>query len=249
MTRVASVADTEVVLLCGGKGTRLGPLTAATPKPLLPVDETPFLVLRLQQLQREGVRRIILAVHYLAEQFHAAARALRNSGVDVQVVEEPEPLGTGGALRHAAQHVRSPLLIAMNGDSWVPQPLQPVMSAHERCARDVTMVVVRTEHVAGSAHQKDVVTIGAHDDIRGFTRWREGDAAGWVNAGIYVWRTAALRAWPTGTYGFEQRLPALVPPGRAGVFYSEAPLLDIGTPACYAQAHEYFTAADPLTRT
>src|SRR3989338_2449986 len=176
---MARLSEGDVVLLCGGKGSRLGALPSATPKPLLPVGEAPFLLHRLQELRREGCGRILLSVQYLAEQFRAFVRAHAAVLPDVEVVEEPSPLGTGGALRFAAGQVCSPLFIGMTGDA-------------------------------------------------------SGDQ--WINAGMYLLGRDQVRDWREGAYDFEREVMSLIPAHQAIVFRSEATLLDIGTPDCYARA-------------
>lgn len=227
---------TDVVILCGGRGTRLGALSAGRPKPLLPVGGRPFLLHILQHLQGEGFARVILAAHYLAEQFEAFARAHRDLGLELELLVEPEPLGTGGALRHAASAVRSPVFVALNGDSWGFGPVAPLLLEHGRGDRRLTMVVVRAGRLEGGARSKGLVSLGARGEILGFETG-DGAAEQWVNAGCYVLDRAAVRAWPAGSYDLEQRLLSLVPPGTGFAWRSEGSLLDIGTPDCYAKAN------------
>lgn len=237
MTAVPTPATVEVVVLCGGRGTRLGVLTASTPKPLLPVAGVPFLLHRLLALRQEGVACVFLAVHYLAEQFHAFAERYARELPGLSVIEERTPLGTGGALRHAARHVRSPVFIVLNGDSWCPQALAPVVAEHGRRGSRFTMVVVEAARVQGGARAKGLVSLSAHGELLGFVT---GDALGrrWVNAGVYVCDRDFVREWPDGSYDLEQRLMALVPQGTGYAFNSAESLLDIGTPACLQQAGE-----------
>ena len=234
---VSSPATTDVVVLCGGRGTRLGPLTTHTPKPLLSVNGEPFLLRRLRALRAEGFQRILLAVHYLAPQFHAFARACVGEFPNLAVVEEPIPLGTGGALRHVIRHVQSPVCVVLNGDSWGTQAVTPVLEAHARRGARFTMVVVRAEQVEGNVRRKGMVMLGAEGAIQGFAT---GDANGpqWVNAGVYVLDRALIQGWPEGSYDLEQQFLSLVPRGSGWAFLSDEPLLDIGTPDCYELANQ-----------
>ena len=231
----AALKDVEVVLLCGGRGTRLGALTTDIPKPLLPVGSAPFLLHRLLELKREGCSRILLSVHYLAGQFRRFTAEHAAVLPNVDVVEEPSALGTGGALRFAARQVRSPLFIGMNGDSWFTQPLEPILAEHQRTPRAATLVGIRADRVEGNTRAKGLLSIGPGGDLRGFLT---GDASGeqWINGGMYVLTTAQVRGWRDGAYDFEREVMSLIPAGAAVVFRSEATLLDIGTPDCYARA-------------
>lgn len=229
---------TDVVILCGGRGTRLGSLTVNTPKPLLPIRGEPFLLRRLRALRAEGFARVMLAVHYLAPQFHAFVRAHAAEFPEMTVVEEPVPLGTGGALRHAVRSVRSSVFVALNGDSWGVNALAPVLEAHAARGGRFTMVVVRAEQVEGNARHKGRITLGPNGEVQGFAT---GDASGpqWVNAGIYALDRELAQGWPEGSYNLEQQFLALVPRGSGWAFASEEPLLDIGTPDCYDLANQH----------
>lgn len=232
--------DLDVLVLCGGRGTRLGALTADTPKPLLPVEGRPFLWWFLRHWQAEGCRRFVLAAHYRQEQVAAFLQTYRREFPNARLVAEPEPLGTGGALRHAADHAQALTLLVLNGDSWVSQPLQPVLDDHVRRRRQFTAVAVKTSQVARTAARKGVWQVGPDGRVEQFAT---ADAAsdGWVNAGVYVVDRDLVRAWPRGAYSMEQQFPALLAGRRAGVFRSEGRLLDIGTPECYTGAAEWLT--------
>jgi len=227
----------DVVVLCGGRGSRLGPLTARVPKPLLPVGEHPFLLHQLMRLQREGFRRFLLAAGYLPEQFEAFARTWRDVAPGMEVVIEPEPLGTGGGLRLAAERVRSERFVALNGDSVIDELVAPVLAAHCEASRAMTLVGVRAARIAGDAAHKAICRLGAEDALLGFETV-ERAAEGWINGGVYIIERAMALSWPAGAYSMESEMMRLVAGRRVGVWRSQGQLLDIGTPDCYAQAAE-----------
>lgn len=231
----------EAVILCGGRGMRLGALSANTPKPLLPVGGAPFLHHLLTAMRHEGVTRVVLSAHYLAEQFEAFVRHAEVTLPELELVIEPTPLGTGGGLRYAVDHVRSSTFVARNGDSWCPQLLAPVLEEHRRLRRRFTAVVVPASQVTGGALNKGTWEIGPDGAIRGFTTAAHA-AAGWVNAGLYVIERALASRWPAGAYSLEAQLPVLLQGEAAGVFCADQPLLDIGTPACYDLAPSLMSA-------
>lgn len=225
----------DVVVLCGGRGSRLGALTAMTPKSLLPIAGQPFLLHLLLRLKEEGFSRVWLAVCYLAEQFQDFLSTYHEWLPDVHLLVEPGPLGTGGAIRAVADVVPSSPVVILNGDSWLPQPLQPILEEHQRQERAYTVVGVHASQVEGGAVRKGVWRHTAGEDS-----WElvtpERATEGWVNAGIYVFDRAMVRTWPRGSYSLEERLASLVVGWRGGLFHSTARLLDIGTPACYEYA-------------
>lgn len=230
-------ASMDVVILCGGKGTRLGPLTRRTPKPLLPVAGEPFLVHLLSRLKEEGFQRFILAAHYLSDQFEEFAKDHRGQFPGLRLVVEPKPLGTGGALRHAADAVESDHFVVLNGDSCVRQLLEPVLNDHTRFAREFTVVAVRADRLEGDHSKKGVWQVGPAGEVLGFETM-ESATAGWVNAGCYVLDRSMVAAWPVGTYSLEENLLGLLKGRRAGIYCSNGKLLDIGTPQTYGSAGE-----------
>ncbi len=241
-----SPAATDVVILCGGRGTRLGHLTSSTPKPLLAVGGRPFLLRLMLRLKEEGFVRFILAAHYLADQFQEFLLECRSQLAGVKLVVEPEPLGTGGALRHAVDHVKSQTFLALNGDSWVSQPLFPVLASHGQAGRLFTVVAVGARRVEGGANHKGVWRLGPQGEVVGFET-QDSIHRGWVNAGIYLLDRAMVSAWPLGRYSLEDNLTDLLKGRRTGVFCSPGRLLDIGTPEVYARAGNLLDSFEGLT--
>jgi dTDP-glucose pyrophosphorylase/DNA-binding MarR family transcriptional regulator len=238
-------AATDVVILCGGRGTRLGHLTQSIPKPLLPIGGKPFLLRLMLHLREEGFGRFILAAHYLADQFQDFLLKYRSELPEVKLVIEPEPLGTGGALRHATDHVKSHTFVAINGDSWVTQPLAPVLLAHGQAGRIFTVVAVGARQVEGGANQKGVWRLGPEGQVAGFAT-QGSTHRGWVNAGVYLLDRTMVSAWPVGRYGLEDNLTTLLKGRRAGVFCSSGRLVDIGTPEVYHRSVKLLDSFGPV---
>lgn len=228
--------NTDVVLLCGGRGSRLGPLTESIPKPLLTVGQKPFLFYLLLRLRRQGFHRFILATHYLSEKFKDFLTIYDEFTPATIVISEKEPLGTGGALRHAATWVRSPCFVTLNGDSFIPQSLLPVLSSHVRLRTSFTMIAARSENVVGGAENKGFLEIGDGGQIIGLSPRAKSQR--WVNAGVYILDRDMVLSWPEGRYELETNLMALLGQRKRQVFFSENRLLDIGTPECYAEANQ-----------
>ncbi len=237
-SRIHHPADLEAVILCGGRGTRLGLLTSRTPKPLLPVGGVPFVLHLLLRLKQEGIQRFLLAAHYLAENFDPFIRRYGAQLGQVRRIVEPEPLGTGGAIRYAAQTVRSSPFLVLNGDSWVGQPIAPVLEEHFKEGRDFTGVAVRADRVEGRPKGKGVWRVGAEGRVLGLVT-EDAPSLGWVNAGIYLLNRDRVLSWPAGPYSFEKNEGSLLRGWKAGLFRSEERLVDIGTPECYRAAERW----------
>ncbi|MGB6131177.1 MAG: sugar phosphate nucleotidyltransferase [Acidobacteriaceae bacterium] len=131
----------RLALLAGGLATRLRPLTAATPKSLIPVAGEPFLAHQLRHLAAEGLREIVLCCGHLADQIEAFAGDGSRFGLSIVYSRDGDrPLGTGGALRAALPLLGSHFLV-MYGDSWLTEPIRPIWQAFLRSGRPALMTV------------------------------------------------------------------------------------------------------------
>ncbi len=146
----------QAAILCGGLGTRLGALTAAMPKPLLPVGERPFLDILLEALGQAGVRRMLLLAGFMAERiadYGAATPVKPRFGLSIEVATEPYPAGTGGALWHARDGLDEAFYL-LNGDSWFDIPVQ---SLGERLLGDSSAIgVVALREIADASRYGSV---------------------------------------------------------------------------------------------
>lgn len=219
----------QAVILVGGRGTRLGALTDATPKPLLAVADRPFLGYVVDALVRQGFDDVLLLAGYQAGAVLEFARLGSRPGVSVRCVVEDEPLGTGGALRHAQAHLAEQFVL-LNGDTLFDINLNdlavpPLGAALARLA---------LRRVPDTARYGRVVLEG--DTVRAMQE-KGVTGEGLINGGIYFLAKAGIAMLPPGVSSLEKDLfPRLIADGRmegreyAGFF------LDIGIPADYAAA-------------
>jgi NDP-sugar pyrophosphorylase family protein len=225
----------KAVVLVGGEGTRLRPLTETVPKPLLPLVDRPILDHVLDHLVAHGVREVIMSSPYLEDTFHPFIEA-RGGDPAITWVTEREPLGTGGAIVSALDHLGDEPFFALNGDILTDLDLTSMLASHrERGA----MATIALHHVEDARAFGLVVT----DPDGRVTEFREkppDPISGDINAGTYVLEPSALRAWPAGTYLWIEGevFPALIRDGAA-VYGSAtgAYWLDLGTPEQYLRAH------------
>ena len=231
------MAADEAIVLAGGFGTRLRGIVDDVPKPLAPVAGRPFLAWLLDRLATSGIRRSILATGYLSD---AIERTIgrRWQGMEVVYSVEPEPLGTGGAIRLAGMQARGDGVHVLNGDTW----LEYDPAALEAAARaaDAPMAIAL-------AHVDDVGRYGAVDVADGrVAAFREkGEAGpGWINAGCYFLGVDALAALPQGAFSFEQAvLQPRAAAGEVAAFTDTAGFIDIGVPEDYRRAQRQFTGS------
>jgi len=237
----------QAAILCGGLGTRLGPLTATTPKPLLTIGAAPFLDVLLFELGRHGIGRILLLAGFAAEEIRAYASATplkERFGLDITVSVEPQPAGTGGALWHARDLFEDAFLL-LNGDSWFDINVLDLCTALRRDPAAAAVLAVR--HLEDASRYGTVEFDGDHRPapgavgrIAGFTERPPQPGPGLVSGGIYACRRELLLASVPPSGSLEQGvLPHLARDGLLRGIIFDGYFIDIGVPASLAAAqHE-----------
>lgn len=223
----------EAVVLVGGRGTRLRPLTLSTPKHLLPTAGVPFLSHQLARLRGFGVEHVVLATCFRAERFRSCFGDGSSFGLDIDYVEEARPLDTGGGLRNAEHRLRSgpadPVLV-LNGDVLSGHDLTAQVELHEKTGADVTLHLVEVP----DARRFGCVPTDTEGRVTGFHEKMSGPLTNRVNGGCYVFTRSALSRIPADCAVSIERdtFPALVRDGATVMGYVDAAYwLDIGTPS------------------
>jgi mannose-1-phosphate guanylyltransferase len=226
----------RAVVLVGGEGTRLRPLTETIPKPLLPLMDRPSLDHVLDHLARHGVHEVVLSSSYLESTFHAFIES-RHGDPRITWITETEPLGTGGAIVNALEHVDGDEpFFALNGDILTDLDLTAMLGFHRDRGAAATIALT---HV-GDARPFGLVPIEPDGRVIEFREKPSELVPGDINAGTYVLQPSALGAWLVGeNLSIEREVfPALIAEGRPLYgFVSDAYWLDLGTPEKYLQAH------------
>ena len=233
----------QALILCGGLGTRLGELTAATPKPMLPVAGRPFLDHLIQEVARYGITRIVLLAGRFGEQIVNAFHGRELHGARIEVLVEPAPLGTGGALAFAAPQLDAEFLL-LNGDSWIDADLVRFARAfHDAKAGEPGLAAqMLLQQVPDAGRFGSVTLEGSH--VRAFLEKSPERAGkpGLINAGVYLLTREILDLIPAGTACSLEAdvLPRLVAAGRV-VAVAAPPgsyFIDIGVPETFARVQE-----------
>jgi len=183
----------DAILLCGGAGLRLRSVTADGPKAMAGVAGRPFLELLLRQLRRHDFARVILAVGYRMEviRSHFGGEAF---GMQLLYSAESSPLGTGGAVRQAAQLASSESVLIMNGDSYTDVDLGRVVAEHRVSEAEASIVVVPGD----GRNDCGTVRVGTGGKLVRFVEKQGAADACYVNAGIYVVSRQLLDDIPPG---------------------------------------------------
>ncbi|MEU8794981.1 NDP-sugar synthase [Streptomyces sp. NPDC048643] len=231
---------TEAILLVGGRGTRLRPLTVHTPKPMVPAAGVPFLTHQLARARAAGVEHIVLATSYLAEVFEPYFGDGSSLGLHLEYVTEEEPLGTGGAIRNVASRLRSgpdePVLI-FNGDILTGLDIPALVATHETTGADVSLHLTRVEDPRAFG----LVPTDSTGRVTAFLekpQTPEEIVTDQINAGAYVFRRSVIDTIPEGRPVSVERetFPELLATGAhlQGMVDSTY-WLDLGTPQAFVR--------------
>lgn len=221
--------DVEAVVLVGGKGTRLRPLTLSAPKPMLPTAGVPFLAHLLSRIRAAGVRRVVLGTSYLAETFSDYFGDGKPLDLEIEYVVEDEPLGTGGGIRNVYKHLTAPDVLVFNGDVLCGTDLTAVVDTHRRTKAEATLHLVRVQDPRAFG------CVPTDDDgrVTAFLEKTEDPPTDQINAGCYVFRRDVIESIPEGRPVSVERetFPGLLEAGaRVSGHVDAAYWRDLGTP-------------------
>jgi NDP-sugar pyrophosphorylase family protein len=229
----------KAVLLAGGKGTRLRPLTLHTPKPIVPIFDRPFLRYQIDLLRTiPEIDEIVLSLNYQPRRIEEVFGDGADLGVHLRYVVEPAPLGTGGGIKFAAGQTRGEPIVVFNGDVFTAVDLARVIALHRDRRAKATIVLTPVENPSAYG----LVETDADGNVLRFLEKPSADeiSCDTINAGIYVLDPETFSRIPDGTpFSIERGyFPSLVENGETFVAHvSRGYWIDIGTPEKYVQAH------------
>ncbi len=223
------------ILLVGGFGTRLKPLTSESPKPMLPVAGIPVTEHQILAAKKAGIHTLVLATSYLSEVFTPYFGDGSQWGIKILYAVEKEPLGTGGAIRNAAEMLNLETLgdepiVIFNGDVLSRHSIADQISFHQSKGADATLHLIEVE----DARAFGCVPTDADGRVTAFLEKMDNPVTKSINAGCYVFHSSVIDRIPLGQVVSIERetFPALVASGRPVFGYKEqAYWLDVGTPA------------------
>ena len=222
------------ILLVGGFGTRLAPLTNITPKPMLPIANLPVTEHQLLVAKAAGITKVVLATAYLAETFTPYFGDGSKWGIELKYALENEPLGTGGAIRNAAELIFSEIsedepIVVFNGDVLSRHDLAAQIKLHQTSSASATLHLVSVD----DARPYGCVPFNESGQVTDFLEKMENPITNTINAGCYVFNPQVIQGIELGQVVSVERevFPDLLKRGKVvQAFVDDSYWLDMGTP-------------------
>lgn len=238
----SNTANIDVIILCGGMGSRLKTVIADKPKALAEIDEIPFIEFLINYVVTFGFRRFILCIGYKGEQIKKYYKYRKGNSAHCEIIfsEEKSLLGTAGAIKNAEKLIKSDTFLVINGDTFCKLNLNKFTDFHFAKRALLSMVLTK------SPKARDCGNVSVGDDNR-IIRFAEKVGAkkcdGLVNAGIYLMQHSLLSGIPLGAkVSLEYEIfPRIIEKGCYG-FVSKSEFIDIGTPDSYKKATKFLKA-------
>jgi NDP-sugar pyrophosphorylase family protein len=244
----------QAVILAGGLGTRLRPVTDLVPKPMVAVAGKPYLEHQLVELQRQGIADILILTGYLGEQIEAYFGDGSAWEVSIRYSREPEPIGTGGALRLAGS-ILSPTFLVIYGDSFLPFDYRTVVQSLEHVPAALGAVVVY-DNSQRRIPVPNNIALDASSNVTRYEKTLAGSLASiqqplhaapsetsltHVDAGVLAFRRGVVEFIPPGKVSLEQEIfPRLIEGHCLVGIPTDVRFYDIGTPERLKAIEEYF---------
>lgn len=231
----------NAMILAAGRGTRLGELGRAVPKVLVDVGGEPLLARQIRYLKDSGIERIVVNAHHLAGQIESFTAA-HPKAVDIEVVVEPELLGTAGGVCNALPHLGGEAFVVLYGDVIVNEPIGAVWRTHRRVNAVATITLYQTDEVKDKG-TVEVAPDGSVTAFREKTTTHVDDGV-YVNAGLYIITPGLLGGLPANIpldFGHDVFPAALAQGETIAAHFLSTPVVDIGTPTTLQFARRQLT--------
>ena len=233
-----SLGKTDVLILVGGKGTRLNSVIKDRPKPMADINGRPFLDKLIEYVSSFGQNRFILCAGHMAEYLTNYYQGV-NLPHEIVLSIESSTLGTGGAVKNAEKLILTDNFLVMNGDSFCPVDLTDFEAFHCRKKAQISMAVVKSEDV------RDYGLIGFDESQRivKFEEKKYNLEKGYINAGVYIFSKSILAEIPRNNKcSLEEDFYPSIIGKKFFAYIVDGDLVDIGTPARYSFAMKYFSS-------
>ena len=236
----------QTVILAGGFGTRLRPLTDSQPKPMVKISGRPYLEYQLLWLKQSGAKEVLLLVSYLGSKIMNHFKDGSSFGLTIKYSVEKEPMGTAGALKNAERYLDDRFFL-INGDSFLPVPLQDIQNAYLSKTRKGMVVVYDN---AADTLVRNNISLDRSDIVLKYRKGTQDRDLKYVDAGIGVYDKEILSLIPAkGSVSFENEIyPLLIERKELAAYKTKQRFYDIGTFEQLKRfsefANSYFTGLD-----
>ncbi|MBW7990853.1 MAG: NTP transferase domain-containing protein [Planctomycetes bacterium] len=229
--------EIDVVILCGGIGSRLRGTVDDRPKSMVQINQQPFLDILIDYFCGFGFSRFVLCTGHMSEVIQEHYSHKKGS-LEFIVSNEQIPLGTAGSIKNAERFIQSEPFLVTNGDSFCPMNLAEFYDFHLLKQALMSMAVVESEDTSDCG----LVTLDNLQRISGFEEKKAKARTGYINVGIYLFQKKILSFIPANTkYSLEYDLFPKLTNLDSFAFVSRAELIDIGTPERYERASSFFS--------
>lgn len=239
-----ALAGIDVVVLAGGLGMRLRAVLPDRQKVVAEVGGRPFLEKLIAFYSAVGAKRIVLALGYRSGDVEASAASARIGTTEIVTSIEPEPRGTGGAVRHALPHLHTDTILVANGDSFAAVDLAALVRLHREKQSVATLALAYVDDVSryGQVVVEDTGAISRFEE-KPATQGSRPPEGGYINAGIYLLNRAIVAGLPNNrAISLEREVfPQLIGRGMYALV-AHVPFIDIGTPESLTKAEQFFAA-------
>lgn len=227
----------NAIIMAGGKGTRLSPLTDHAPKPLMPIIDKPILQYIIELLKRHGIYDISVTLGYMANHIIQAFGNGGDLGVKIHYFVEKEPLGTAGGVKVAAEGFKDDFLV-ISGDAFTDFDLTSLIRFHKKHGKAVTIAATEVEDPSSFG----VMLLNSAGKVRTFIEKPKDPVSHIASTGIYVMKSEVLKKIPSGFQDFARDIfPKL--PGQIYAKVMDGYWSDIGTLISYYETNRHVAEA------
>lgn len=222
----------EAVILCGGLGTRLREVVSDRPKPMADFNGMPFLEFLVDSLIAQGIKKVHISTSYMSE-FIIRETTTWDKSIEINIIEEKELLGTGGAIGHAFHFVDAEEILILNGDSYCQVNLTEMAASHYENNAQVTMLTTFVDNCSTFG----TVEMDSNNAVSHFIEKQNINKKGLVNAGIYIVNKSSYKQFNQQVkYSLEYDVFPYMIGHSFYTYVVSSPLYDIGTPESYERA-------------
>lgn len=230
------LGNTDVLILCGGKGTRLRSIIKNVPKPMAMIGGRPFLEILINYLSSFGIKRFILATGYRGNIIRDYFSRHKKKDLRILICTEKEVLGTGGALKKAKRLIHSDPFIVLNGDSFVRFDPSAALNFHQNKGALISMVITKLHN----AEDSGFVKINKDSKIFVYLEKPNYSISGYKNCGVYICGKNVFNTFPLANrFSLEEDYFSKMVKEKFYGYVIKESFIDIGTPSRYKNANKF----------